>query len=215
MTEYVSIKSIKNGIIVYLNPEIRFNELLKEVEKKFTAAAKFFSQSSLAISFENRILSREEEQILIDVISTTAEITIVCIIDNNNTEKELLYKMALKQTIEGYENFDGQFYRGTLKKRQLLEAESSVIILGNVESGAKVMAKGNVVVMGTINGIVHAGINGNRNAFISALNMNPKILKIGDIGVKYRNKLQMTSDMDYIPKIAIVEGERIYIDPLV
>ncbi len=66
---------------------------------------------------------------------------------------------------------------------------------------------------GSLNGIVHAGASGDMNAFITALDMNPKLLKIGNVTAK-RHKLQVRENNIMEPKIAIVDGEHIYIDPL-
>lgn len=212
MKEYVSIKSNKYGFEVHLDPEIPFPNLLAEVEKKFLAAAKFFSDASMAVSFVDRFLTKEQEQQLLDVITEAANVSIICVIDTNKTTEQL-YRSIVEQSEQDLQNRDGQFYRGTLKRRQVLESETSVIILGNVEYGAKVISKGNVVIMGSLNGIVHAGANGDMNAFITALDMNPKLLKIGNVTAK-RHKLQIRENNIMEPKIAIVDGEHIYIDPL-
>lgn len=213
MKENVSIKSSKYGLEVHLNPEIPFPQLLEEVVNKFTVAKKFFANSSFAVAFEDRFLTKEQEQQLINIITDTAKITIVCVIDNNRTTEQL-YRTIVEQNIEDLKKRDGQFYRGTLKRRQVLESETSVVILGNVESGAKVISKGNIVVMGTLHGSAYAGAGGDKNAFITALRMNAKILKIGDISIK-RHKIQELDESTMEPKIAIVDGEHIYIDPLI
>lgn len=213
MMEHVTIKSSKHGLEVRLDPDMPFTQLLLEVRRKFTEASKFFADSSVAISFVSRNLSREEEDQLIQVISEAGKVQIVCIINNNKTTEQL-YRMILEENLESLDKLDGQFYRGTLKRRQLLEIETSIIVLGNVEAGAKIIAKGNIIVMGKLEGVVYAGANGDKDAFISALYMNPKLLKIGDVSLK-RHKIQKTLENSYEPKIAIVDGEHIYIDPLV
>ena len=118
------------------------------------------------------------------------------------------------QCLSEREKSDGQFYRGTLKRRQLLESESSIVILGDVEFGAKVVAKGNIIILGTLYGSVHAGAAGDRNAFIIALSMQPQRLVIGDIEAKrqliYQDSLSING-----PQIAVVDGKRIYLDPLI
>ena len=109
---------------------------------------------------------------------------------------------------------EGQFYRGTLRKRQILESETSVVILGEVEPGARVIAKGNIIIVGALYGAVHAGASGDRDAFVVALSMQPKQLCIGDIEAKrqiiYQESLGIKG-----PKIAVIDGNRIYLDPLV
>ena len=79
---------------------------------------------------------------------------------------------------------DGKFYKGTLRSGQVLEAGSSIIILGDVNPGATVVSKGNVVVLGTLKGTIHAGAAGNEGAFVAALNMNPMQIRIADCHCK-------------------------------
>ena len=61
MSQSVMIKSNKYGINLVLDPNIPFVELLKDVIEKFKASEKFFKNAELAISFEGRKLSEEEE----------------------------------------------------------------------------------------------------------------------------------------------------------
>ena len=66
MSQSVTIKSNKYGINLVLDPEIGFDELLKDVVEKFKASSTFFKNAKLALSFEGRKLSEEEEQLLTD-----------------------------------------------------------------------------------------------------------------------------------------------------
>ena len=213
MSELVTIKSSHSGIELRLNATLPFPELLKAVEEKFRQSADFFKNAKMAVSFSGRTLSISEEEQLIQVITQTTSLEIICIIDQDE-RKELIYKRAVAQSLSEREKSDGQFYRGTLKKRQLLESESSIVILGDVEFGAKVVAKGNIIIIGTLFGSVHAGAAGDRNAFIIALSMQPQRLVIGDIEAKrqliYQDSLSING-----PQIAVVDGKRIYLDPLI
>ena len=212
MSELVTIKSSHSGIELRLNANLPFPDLLKAVEEKFRQSADFFKNAKMAVSFSGRTLSISEEQ-LIQVITQTTNLEIICIIDHDE-RKELIYKRAVTQCLSEREKSDGQFYRGTLKRRQLLESESSIVILGDVEFGAKVVAKGNIIILGTLYGSVHAGAAGDRNAFIIALSMQPQRLVIGDIEAKrqliYQDSLSING-----PQIAVVDGKRIYLDPLI
>lgn len=213
MSELVTIKSSHSGIELRLNAILPFPDLLKAVEEKFRQSADFFKNAKMAVSFSGRTLSISEEEQLIQVITQTTNLEIICIIDHDE-RKELIYKRAVAQCLSECEKSDGQFYRGTLKRRQLLESESSIVILGDVEFGAKVVAKGNIIILGTLYGSVHAGAAGDRNAFIIALSMQPQRLVIGDIEAKrqliYQDSLSING-----PQIAVVDGKRIYLDPLI
>lgn len=183
MKDHVIIKSNKYGLTVYLEDEISFDELLVEIEKKFQASVHFFEGTAMAVSFENRILTKAEEQQIVNLISDTANIYIPCIVDKDEHTGKL-YRRAVEETLAAFKEPDGQFYRGTLKKRQVLESETSIIIIGDVEEGATVAARGNIVVIGTIYGSAHAGASGNTEAFIAALDMEPLRLRIGGREVK-------------------------------
>lgn len=213
MSELVTIKSSHSGIELRLNANLPFPDLLKAVEEKFRQSADFFKNAKMAVSFSGRTLSISEEEQLIQVITQTTNLEIICIIDHDE-RKELIYKRAVAQCLSEREKSDGQFYRETLKRRQLLESESSIVILGDVEFGAKVVAKGNIIILGTLYGSVHAGAAGDRNAFIIALSMQPQRLVIGDIEAKrqliYQDSLSING-----PQIAVVDGKRIYLDPLI
>ena len=74
----------------------------------------------------------------------------------------------------------GQFFKGNLQDGETLESEASIIIIGDVERGSRVIAKGNVIVLGALKGTVCAGVAGNEAAVIVALTMAPTQLRIAD-----------------------------------
>ena len=213
MDRLVTIKSNRYGIEIHMNPEVPFEKLLDTMRTKFENSARFFQGAQMAVSFQGRKLKFTEEQSVLELLSETTGIDIVCIVDNDK-ENELMYKSIVEKTLSNIQKRDGQFYRGTLCKRQVIESDSSIVILGDVELGAKVIAKGNIVIVGALQGTAHAGAAGDRNAYIVALSMQPKQLRIGDIEAKrqlvYQESLQIKG-----PKIASVDGSRIYLDPLV
>ena len=94
----VIIKGSKNGITVFLDSEMAFEDLLESVSEKFKSASKFFNNANMAISFDGRDLSAEEEKRILNVISDVSELNIVCVLDENNNMKEI-YEDAVKKAI--------------------------------------------------------------------------------------------------------------------
>lgn len=213
MDRLVTIKSNRNGLEIYMNAEVSFEELLQALREKFKDSAHFFQGAQMAVTFLNRDLTFTEEQEIIELITEITKIDIVCILDKNQ-DNELRYRNVIEETMRGMYRREGQFYRGTLGKHQVLESDASIIVLGNVELGAKVISKGSVVVVGDLRGSVHAGAAGDKNAYIVALAMKPKELKISDVVAKrqiiYQESLSIKG-----PKIAIIDGNKIYLDPLI
>jgi septum site-determining protein MinC len=137
---------------------------------------------------------------------------------DDNDEKDKKFQNALEAAQKNYttETDSGQFYKGTLRSGQVLESEGSLIVLGDVNPGGRIIAAGNVIVLGSLRGNVVAGVNGNENCFVVALEMNPMQIKIGEIiarssdsAPKKKGKIKGVE-----PKIAYVEEGNIYIEDL-
>lgn len=232
MDNSVIIKGSKSGITVFLDNEMPFEELLESVSDKFKNASKFFNNANMAISFDGRNLSAEEEKRILNVISDVSELNIVCVLDENNDIKSV-YEEAVKKAMNSF-NISHQperqkiidpkttcmFYKGTLRSGQVFEADGSVVVLGDVNPGGKVVAKGSVIVLGSLKGNIFAGVDGNENAFVVALEMSPMQIKIGDIIARSSdsgvNKISKGKNKSKIlePKIAYVYDQNIYVEDL-
>lgn len=216
----VIIKSNKYGLIVILDQKLPFEDLKQEVANKFRSSAKFFGEALMAVCFQGRKLTLEEEMLLADAISQNCQIQIVSIIDENPDLEEKMQKAVEQKEAEPEDLMnlqDGRFYKGTLRSGQVLESETSVIILGDVNPGARVISKGNVIVLGSLKGNVFVGAAGNETAFVAALSMDPMQIRIGDVIARcsddapVKKKKKKVSDT---PKIAFVEDGNIYIEPI-
>ncbi len=231
MSQSVTIKSNKYGINLVLNPDVAFDELLEDVIEKFKASANFFKNAKLALSFEGRELSEDEEQQIIAAIEKNTTIEILCIVENGTKQEAVMkenveafydavqqqYENAIAENV----NVPDQFYRGTLRSGQVISSESSVTIIGDVNPGAKIIAQGNIVILGALKGNAHAGCTGDRSCFIFALDMQPIQIQIGDLIAKSPDKpepkrrmrrKEKTSEVE--AQIAIAKDGNIYIEPI-
>ena len=213
MGRLVTIRSGRYGLDIELDPRADFDVLLRDLSDKFKASARFFKDARMALSFSGRTLTRTEEDAVLEIINDNTQIDILCVVEQND-KNEPMYRSIVEHALTDMNKKDGQFYRGTLGKREILESDSSVVILGDVEPGARIVARGSVVIVGALYGSVRAGAAGDRDAFVVALSMQPKQLCIGDIEARrqliYQESLSIKG-----PKIAVVDGSRIYLDPLV
>jgi len=73
-----------------------------------------------------------------------------------------------------------RIHQGTLRSGDHLESEGSLLVLGDVNPGARVSAAGHVLVWGTLRGVAHAGCQGDSGARITALQLRPLQLRIAD-----------------------------------
>ena len=210
----VVIKGNKSGIRIVLDDVLPFPEILEEVEKKFKESSNFLGEAQVAVSFDGRKLTEEQEAILLECIKENSKLQVVCLIDEDK-QREELFNQTLNEKLMAMNANSGQFFKGNLRSGQVLDVETSIIILGDVNNGAKVISKGNVIILGSLKGNVFAGSAGNVDAFVIALDMKPVQIRIADTiarspdeDKKGRGKKERET------KIAFWEAGNIYIEPL-
>lgn len=234
MNNTVIIKGNKSGIVLVLDKNTEFSVLKKDIAEKFKETAKFFGKTSMAISFEGKKLTTEEQREVLQIIESNSDLKIACIVDDNK-EREEIFKKSLEQNLVELNSNSGQFYKGNLRSGQVLEVETSVVVIGDVNVGAKVVSKGNIIIIGNLKGNAFAGAGGNKDAFVLALGMEPIQIRIADFIARApdraskglfkekrdffgrkKDKKQMADSLAKSKeiKIAFVEGENIFIEPL-
>lgn len=115
------------------------------------------------------------------------------------------------------------FYRGTLRSGQVLESQSGVVIIGDVNPGAKVISYGNIVILGALKGVAFAGAGGDDECVIVALNMQPLQVQISNILAKSPDEQKprrrgrprkKQKEIPYDPQIAFAKNGNIYIESI-
>lgn len=111
---------------------------------------------------------------------------------------------------------DTRILYGTLRSGQKVETEHSIVVFGDVNSGAEVIAGGDVVILGTLRGIAHAGAyeesGGGRVIF--SLNLRPTQLRIGLVISRGSGSDEAESTpRGGLPEVARVDGNMIVVEP--
>jgi septum site-determining protein MinC len=70
------------------------------------------------------------------------------------------------------------FVQRTLRSGYSIQNKGHVVVIGDVNPGAEIIAGGNVIVWGRLRGMVHAGAEGNEQAVVCALDLSPTQLRI-------------------------------------
>ncbi len=215
MKEAVLIKSFSNGIALHLDAEMPFEDLLQEIAYKFSEARAFFGKASMALSIEERQVTGAEEIRILETIRQNSDLNIICIVGKDEaTNKNFIRALAhMEKKLSGGE--DGQFMKGSLKNREVLETENSIIILGDVYPGSAVISAKNIIILGGLYGEAYAGGNGQEGAFVAALEMEPERIKVGDFKYKPATKQSKWGIRPKVqPKIAYVKNNKVVFEPL-
>ena len=223
MNNAVVIKGTTYGFSVYMDEQADFATISELVKEMFKESAKFFGNAKMAISFEGKQLTDEEQRTLLDIIAANSDVNIVCVIEKNG-ETEELHRHALEERVQEQhlmelDSSNGQFYKGNLRSGQVLETETSIIIVGDVNQGATVTSKGNIIVLGSLLGNVYAGAGGNENAFVLALELDPVQIRIADTIARAPDKVgkalwRREKEKVKEPKIAFRSEGNIFIEPV-
>ncbi|WP_250277685.1 septum site-determining protein MinC [[Clostridium] colinum] len=217
----VIFKGIQNGILIMLDNQVSFNDIEKSLLEKMKNAKSFFKDANISITFKGRDLSEDEEAILLNIISKESGLDISFVNNIENTSREDTQVSSLEENIsnntiiQNYisnnQNSLTHFHNGSLRNGQKIDFAGSVVVIGDVNPGGQVVAEGNVIILGKLKGIVHAGCKGDKNCFISALHMMPNQLIIGDCLAYFPNDIKR----DIVPEYAYVEDNQIFVKQLI
>lgn len=215
MSQAVVIKANNFGLLVILSGELSFPEIKEAVASKFKESASFFGNATMAISFEGRKLSPAEEDELITCILENSSLKISCVIDNDPV-REKAFLQHIKAVEASQDVSMAKIHKGSFRSGMMMEFDSGVIVFGDVKPGAKIRARGNIIILGSLMGEAEAGIDGNDNTFIIALHMQPIQLRIGTKIARSADSSQISKPKEKmtVPHVAFVENGNIYVEEL-
>lgn len=210
MGDVVVLKVKKDRLKIYLDPDIEFSEIKRNLLDKITELKAFVGSVRTALEFTGREISDNEEDELLEIIRENSNMEVTYVLSNGEESPKM---KAVFNSLKGEGKV--KFYKGILRSGNLLEYDGSIIIFGDVNPGGIVKAGDSVIVLGYLNGTVYAGTESGKNAFIGALHMNPIQIKIGDYiarnpNPQMENNKKIKKDSGF--EIAYVNGENIFIE---
>ncbi len=165
--------------------------------KQFVAEKRqLFKGSRFILSVENRTLTVEEVEELLNYFKTIDELTFCGFKTNVKENRELCIKlgipcdlssMEIEKIKERADNEEVKFIKKTLRSGDKITSTGDVVIMGDVNPGAEVEAGGNVYVMGNLMGFVRAGI-GKKECEVRALYFQAPILEVCGKQVPFERK---------------------------
>ena len=162
-SNYVSINLRKDEIVIKLDENAEQEQLVAALKKKLTELKKLYKDEKTPIRVTGKILKNREIDEIQELIKEKIDVEI-----DFDTPKTLGLS-GIKRTFDKeIAMSETKFHRGSLRSGQRMETEGSLVILGDVNSGAEVVASENIVVLGALRGLAHAGAKGNKQAIISA-----------------------------------------------
>lgn len=209
--ELVEFKGSKRGIIVNIKKAATFDEIKQAIIERLESSIGFFNGAKIyAINCD--YLTDIQIIEIKDDISSRFDVEFI--------EEE--YKISFDKLKTKYVNnlrsgenieFDGDIIVMTdMKSGSQVSSTSNVVIMGSVSSGARVVANGNVIVMGSVNGFIHAGAHGNKQAYVAAGSLMPKVLQIANNIAEAPDDENYEYEKEIGPEIAFISEGTIVIE---
>ena len=187
MKNCVSLSIKNNEIVMKIEEESSIKEILDSIKKKMNELKKMYKEDELPLFITGKILSDEEAKEVEEYIKETIDIQISFdtpkILGLHGIKKAFNKEIAVSET---------KFHRGALRSGQRIEFEGSLVILGDVNGGAEVIAGENIVVLGILRGLAHAGAKGNKEAIIAAASIEAPQVRIANV-IRERSKEEIQS----------------------
>ena len=187
----IQIKGLRDGLLVSLNDAPWENQraaLIAQVD----AQAAFFQGARLALDVASQVLHVKELVDLRDQLSERGIFLWAVVSESPTTEStaQLLGlatriskprpEEARQFSVEDLGEETALFLNRTLRSGTRIEFAGHVVVFGDVNPGAEVIAEGSVIIWGRLRGMVHAGSKGNKKSIIGALDLSPTQLRIAE-----------------------------------
>jgi len=191
MPPEIQIKGIREGLLITLG-EGEWTELQPALLSHIDTQSDFLQGAKITLEVGNLILKAAEMGRLRDQLSERG-LQLRAVLSNSPTTERTAQALGLgtklskprpdRTTRSMDTNLQGDhaiLVKRTLRSGHSLKHAGHVIVIGDVNPGAEIVAGGNVVVWGRLRGTVHAGAQGEGDAIVCALDLSPTQLRIAD-----------------------------------
>jgi len=187
----IQIKGLRDGLLVSLD-DAPWDEQLAALMSQVDSQPSFFQGARVALDVSSQILHVNDLVELRDKLSDRG-IFLWAVISESPTTEQTSQLLGLATRIskprpeetrtfavEDLGDETALFLDRTLRSGTRIVFAGHVVVLGDVNPGAEIVAEGNVIIWGRLRGMVHAGSKGDREAVICALDFSPMQLRIAD-----------------------------------
>ena len=195
MSAAITVKGLRDGVLISLD-QGELAALLTELAELIESRKTFFQGGKVAVQVGERHLERDELVGLCRIFGQRG-VALSALLTNDPSTRSAAEELGLRTRLAPSDPrepmptglpaaipWDDSERHGVLVKRTLRSGQSihcagHVVVLGDVNPGAEVIAGGDVIVWGHLRGIVHAGAMGDPERCVCALDLSPTQLRIG------------------------------------
>lgn len=180
----------RTGLVILLPDDLEFDQLIQRLQEKLVQSGRFFKGAEVTVQVGRRALQESQHEVIASLLSAS-HMTLRAVTEGGDpvAEAQAALKAAEQSRRSGTvpaaalltESETAKVVTRTLRSGQSVRHQGDIIVLGDVNPGAEVVATGHIVVMGALRGVAHAGCNGNLAAFVAATKLRPTQLRIAHV----------------------------------
>ena len=177
MLNNIKISQTTEEIILNVNVIAEIQEVLEELQTKIPKLRDFYQSSKIPIRVTGKLFSETEIEMIKKIINDEIDVEV-----KFDDVSDLLGLHAIKKTFETKtEISETKYIQNCIRSGQKEEYSGSLVIFGDVNAGAEIIAGGNIAILGSLRGFAHAGANGNTMAVISANSIDVTQVRIANL----------------------------------
>lgn len=221
MSDSLAIKGVGDALLISVPAGDDSADGLESLLEAIDEKVEFFRGAHLAVDFADRAVGASELGQLRDALSERL-ISLQTVLSTSDITLKAAGDLGLETELRREQNewveeqplvteLDGEqaaFVQRTMRSGNSIQHPGHVVVLGDVNPGAEIIAGGNVIVWGHLRGVVHAGAAGDESAVVCALDLAPAQLRIaGQIALSPERK------GDPKPEIARIRDGQLVAEP--
>lgn len=161
--QLVHIKGTKDGLVLRLDDQCSYVELVEELGKKVTDGH-LDGKIDVQLHLGKRYCTQEQKMQLTKVVEEQQKLCV------KKIQSDVI---TLEESEKKLETSRSETYVGIVRSGQTLRVSGDLLVLGDVNPNGRIEAGGNVHIAGKLKGIVHAGVSGDEQAIVSASHFEP------------------------------------------
>lgn len=176
MKNCINISIKKDQVIIKIDEDAEQRDIIANLKKKMLELKNLYKDDKTPILINGKVLKNKEMDEIQNLIKRFIDVQIEFdspkVLGLHGIKRGFYKEIAVSET---------KFHKGAVRSGQRIEFEGSLVIIGDVNPGAEVIAGENIVVVGELRGLAHAGAKGNRDAVIEAVEISATQIRIADI----------------------------------
>lgn len=204
MAQNITINLKKDKIQMRISERASQEDILITLRKRLPELKKLYQEEKTPIFVTGKTLKNGEIEEIGELIKKKLNVEV-----EFDSPKVLGLHGIRKTYNKEIGKSETKFHRGSLRSGQKLEFEGSIVIIGDVNGGAEVISGENVIILGSLRGLAHAGAKGNKKAIIAAEKIESPQLRIANIVKEFEKN---DEDYNVTNTYACVENDEIVLE---